>query len=234
MKHRKGIESAIANSYRRSLRERKEYTLWNKIPVQILQPFAHQDIDMTEIISSVEKKLPYVLSNTIEAIYVGDFEETNSRHLNAIFKDGAIYIDKDAPRQEEVVKDVIHEIGHSIEELFSGLVYEDDFVEREFLGKRMRLQQSLKSEGYPAPLRYFANPDYDRKFDFYLYDDLGYATLLPLTMGLFVTPYSVTSLREYFAESFLEYFTGNKKYLAEISPVLYNKIEKVMEELEDG
>lgn len=234
MGHRKGIEAAIANSYRRSLRERKEYTLWNKIPVQILQPFAHQDINMTEIISSVEKKLPYVLSNTIEAIYVGDFEETNSRHLNAIFKDGAIYIDKDAPRQEEVVKDVIHEIGHSIEELFSGLVYEDDFVEREFLGKRMRLQQGLKSEGYPAPLRYFANPEYDRKFDFYLYDDIGYATLLPLTMGLFATPYSVTSLREYFAESFLEYFTGNKKYLAEISPVLYNKIEKVMEELEDG
>ena len=228
------MESIIKNSFRRSLRERKEYTLWNKIPIQILKPFTNQDVDVTRIVASVEELLPYVFSNAIEAIYVGDFEEVDSRQLNAIFKDGAIYIDKDAPVPSEITKDIIHEIGHSIEEVFSGLIYEDDFIEREFLGKRMRLQMSLKMENYPAPLRYFANPEYDRKFDFFLYDDIGYDKLLPMTIGLFVSPYSATSLREYFAESFLEYFTGDKKYLAEISPMVYNKIERIMEELENG
>ena len=59
----------------------------------------------------------------------------------------------------------------------------------------------------------------------FLYADVGYPLLTSLTMGLFISPYAATSLREYFARGFEEYYIGDRKYLTNISPVLYNKIE---------
>jgi len=42
----------------------------------------------------------------------------------------------------------------------------------------------------------------------------------------------VTSINEYFANGFENYFLRDKKYLKNISPVLYNKINNIMEEYE--
>ena len=43
-------------------------------------------------------------------------------------------------------------------------------------------------------------------------------------MGLFSTPYAVTSLREYFATGFEEFYIGDRNYIKKISPNLYNKL----------
>ena len=57
-----------------------------------------------------------------------------------------------------------------------------------------------------------------------------------LAVNLFTTAYSVTSLREYFARGFEEYYLGNKLYLREISPYIYRKLslleEKDVEEFQ--
>ena len=42
-------------------------------------------------------------------------------------------------------------------------------------------------------------------------------------------PYSITSIREYFGNGFEEYLRGDAKYLKNISPTLYNKIEELLE-----
>ena len=61
----------------------------------------------------------------------------------------------------------------------------------------------------------------------FLYQDVGYALLTTLTMGLFVSPYAATSLREYFATGFDKYYLEDRRYLKNISPILFEKIEYI-------
>ena len=67
---------------------------------------------------------------------------------------------------------------------------------------------------------------YDEEFDEYLYTVLGYPLLSSYTSGLFYSPYSATSVREYFARGFEAFFLyKDLKTLASVSPILYNRIE---------
>ena len=66
------------------------------------------------------------------------------------------------------------------------------------------------------------------KFDEFLSDEVGYPTLLSITMGLFVSPYGATSLSEYFANGFEFYFLKDPGYVSKISPKLYEKIENLV------
>jgi Mlc titration factor MtfA (ptsG expression regulator) len=42
--------------------------------------------------------------------------------------------------------------------------------------------------------------------------------------GVFPSPYAATSLREYFARGFEEYYMGRPQELKNICPVLYSKM----------
>ena len=68
------------------------------------------------------------------------------------------------------------------------------------------------------------------ELDNFLFNELGYDNIIGLSTGLFSSPYSITSIREYFANGFQEYINGDRNYLKEISPNLYNKIHVLMEE----
>jgi hypothetical protein len=47
-------------------------------------------------------------------------------------------------------------------------------------------------------------------------------------MGLFLSPYGATSLREYFSNAFEGYFLNDEKeYVKKISPAVYNKLDKL-------
>jgi hypothetical protein len=70
--------------------------------------------------------------------------------------------------------------------------------------------------------------EYDSKLDLFLYKEIGYGNLCSMTMGLFVSPYGATSLREYFANGFEEFFSGDREYLKRISPELFNKLMGVI------
>ena len=61
---------------------------------------------------------------------------------------------------------------------------------------------------------------------------VGYPTLLSLTMGLFCSPYGATSIQEYFANGFEKYFTESPEYVKNISPILYKKIEEIINDNE--
>ena len=101
-------------------------------------------------------------------------------------------------------------------------------LEREFLGKRARLAGLLQAEGYKVPLGAAMSPDYDQGFDEFLYQEVGYPLLTSLTMGLFISPYGITSLREYFANAYEHYFLGEQKRVRTLSPQAYKKIEKLI------
>ena len=60
----------------------------------------------------------------------------------------------------------------------------------------------------------------------FLYEIIGYDKLTTFCAGVFVTPYAATSLREYFATGFTEFFMHPEAhaYLQKISTQLYKKL----------
>jgi len=63
--------------------------------------------------------------------------------------------------------------------------------------------------------------------DNFLYKQIGYEKLEIFLSGLFIRPYSITSLNEYFATGFEEYYLGDRRDLKKISPKLYNKFNEI-------
>ena len=73
------------------------------------------------------------------------------------------------------------------------------------------------------------NPEYDFDFDQFLLKDVGYEKLSKIVSGIFISPYAPTSLREYFATAFTEFYLNPNEhgFLKKIAPALYNKLEKI-------
>ena len=182
--------------------------------------------DLEYVIDTVESLIPTRLVNNVDIIYVGKFPEfeNSDTPFNAKYKDGALYITNNQDNENDMIDDIIHEIAHAVEEQFGEEIYGDGALKDEFEGKRRRLYHILDQEGYEPDNKKLADSDYNKYLDHYLYNVVGYPTLTSLSMGLFYSPYAITSLREYFANGFENYFLRDNNYLKRISPVLYNKI----------
>ena len=74
----------------------------------------------------------------------------------------------------------------------------------------------------------FLNSNYDEDFDFYLYDEVGYNALDGYIEGCFLSPYSATSMREYFAVAFTDYFLYDRDSVKKICPAAYLKIRNLI------
>ena len=75
----------------------------------------------------------------------------------------------------------------------------------------------------------FLNIEFNRDFDDFLYKKVGYDLLDSLLIGVFIRPYAATSINEYFATGFTEYYLGDRLYLRDTCPKLY----KILDELEN-
>jgi hypothetical protein len=208
----------------------KHYSLFNDtIPIYLKDEliFTDDKSSLEQVIKIVENSLPSFLVSNVDVIYVGDFSTFQERETNAAYENGAIYVINVQDNAEDMADDIVHEIAHAVEEKFHDEIYGDNRVENEFLGKRSKLYQILKA--YEEPLLdyvYFQYPLYNQKFDEYLYTEVGYPALSAYANGLFYSPYAITSVREYFARGFEAYFLHKHlKTLANISPILYNRIE---------
>ena len=191
-----------------------------------------EHIDMNFVLKYIKARIPVNLLRGVDMIYIGKFDILRNRDANAIFMDGAIYITNSQDDDMDMIDDLIHEIAHSIEELYGHGIYDDGAVEREFLGKRKRLFADLGANGYSPPEEMQYKTEYLQKIDDYLYKDVTYDAMWHFVGGLFPSPYAATSIREYFARGFEEYVMDNKKDLKLVCPVLYRKI-KALHKMED-
>ena len=225
---RNNMADYIKQSTKKSSSEQREFYLFNDIFVYIKDSLP-QHISVVEILETIEKRIPSHLLHDIESIFIGQFDDFVERQTNAFYKDGAIYVTNDQDDNRDMLDDIVHEIAHAAEKTFSAYIYSNGASEEEFLGKRRRLYSLLTAEevgGIPSSVE-FEKVDYSREFDEFLFMGVGYPLLANLTMGLFTSPYSVTSLREYFATGFEEYFIGDSNHLRNISPVLFNTINEI-------
>jgi len=200
-----------------------EYYIYD-IPIFVIDEVS-EDVNLPEFCQEVEEYLPQRLLTNVEVVYIGNFKDLKGR--NAAFTHGAIYMTATEPTNEDMLENFIHEVAHSLETQHGMSLYTDD-LRSEFVSKRERLRYTLSAQGYQINPLLYTFTEYNPKFDNFLANEVGYPTLLTLTMGLFVSPYGATSLQEYFANGFEKYFLDNPRTVRDISPVLYKKIEEII------
>jgi len=191
-----------------------------------------EEVDIDFVIKYVAKRLPDHVLGNIDLIYIGQFQDLIDRDVNALWQNGAIYITNQQDSEMDMIDDLIHEIAHSNEKQFEQIIYEDGKLEKEFLYRRKKLAQILIDKEYGVPTGFIYNADYDKDIDDYLYQKITYNVLWQLIPGIFPSPYAVTSLREYFAKGFEEFYMGRRQELKDISPVLFSKLMQ-LHDLED-
>jgi hypothetical protein len=213
-------------------KSRKEYQLFDDIFVYVKDQLPDH-ISLKNVLMSVERIIPYHLSKEVDGIYIGQFKDWGERDVNSMFKDASIFVTNQQDDDEDMIDDIIHEFAHSIEGPMGDVIYVDGKLQQEFVGKRKRLYFLIKSEGHNVASEKFMNSEYDEKFDDFLYKKIGYEALSSIAMGLFITPYAATSLREYFATGYVEYLMGDRQYVQKVSPILYKKIEYLIGETDE-
>jgi len=227
------MKKYIQHSVKKSLKERKEYYLYD-IPIHIINPLPDH-IDINNILEDLKTTIPYEFFVGLEGIYVGEFPELEDRKIQAMLKDGAIYLSsfENYPdvTDEIIIKNIIHELSHLLENKYYYEIYNDESIEKEYLGKKKRIVDLLRANDitFAGMGKLFFSEDYVDELDDFLFNNLGYDNLIVLTTGLFLSPYSVTSLREYFANGLEEYLKGDRDYLKEVSPILFNKLDSLFE-----
>jgi len=215
----------ILQRHQQLLEQQMDFYTPTGIHVYIKDPIRNKNVDIEEVVSRVEQTIPNHLLGEVEMIIVGDFPEFKERNLNAFYEGGTVYISPDQDDNQDLYDDIIHELAHSLEQPFGAMIYQDGKIEREFLEKRKHLHRLLWQTGHKIPEAVFLNTEYDEEFDMFLLNDIGYDKLQVLTQGIFVRPYAATSLAEYFATAFEEYYLdSNHTHLKSVSPQLYKKL----------
>ena len=196
------------------------------IHVFFKDPMKNPDLDIEELVSKLESTMPLHLLSEVEMIIIGWFDEFDERGINAFYDGGTLNVSNIQDDFMDMYDDLIHEISHSLEESHGYFIYGDKKIEQEFLRKRKHLHDMLWQKGVKTPLSSFMEPEYDQEFDMFLYQKIGYDKLSGIMTGLFLTPYAATSLREYFATGFTEFYLHPEPhdFFKKVSPELYKKI----------
>ena len=187
---------------------------------------ANNLVDMESVISKFESKLPAHVRDNVEMIIVGEFDEFEDRGINAFYKDSALYVSNIQTDNDDLLDDLVHETAHSIEEAYGYEIYADEKIKNEFLKKRFYLYEVLWGMGFKVPREVFLDTEYTKEFDMFLLQDVGYDKLSEIGKGIFISPYAATSLREYFATAFTEFYMypDSHGYLQKVSPEVYKKL----------
>ena len=183
-------------------------------------------VDMESVIAKFESMLPSHVRDNVEMIIVGKFDEFEERGIHAFYKDGALHISNFQSDNDDMLDDLVHEPAHSIEEAYGYEIYADEKIKNEFLRKRFYLYDVLWNMGFKVPREVFMEVEYNQEFDMFLLQDVGYDKLAEVAKGVFISPYAATSLREYFATAFTDFYMypDSHGYLQKVSPEVYKKL----------
>ena len=190
-----------------------------------------EDIDPNFVFNYISARIPFHLARNVDIIYVGLFPEMEEREINAYYEDGAIYVTNRQNDDIDMIDDIIHELAHAVERNHEEMIYGSGQLQSEFKAKRRNLYTIIQ-EMYEIPEGFLSTVDYNKEIDEFLFKTIGYDILNQLVTNIFISGYAATSVSEYFARGFEEYFIGDKYALKQLSPVLYSIIDKLVH-LED-
>ncbi len=221
------LEGFVRESADKGRRSQKHLKIFGSIDLFIKDPLP-ENINILKVIEEVEQKIPSHIASQVDAFYVGSFKEFEEKQVNAMYRDGAIFVSNEQDDDADMIDDLIHELAHAAEDIYAREIYSDNKIQEEFLGKRRRLRDLIHQYGYlkdrDVP---FMEVEYSKELDDFLYKDLGYDKLETFCMGLFIRPYAVTSIREYFATALEDYLLEDPEYVKKLSPMAYKKVAMV-------
>lgn len=215
------IESAL-----RAQQGLKNRQLYNHIQVTVTGELP-QKVDLKSVLDTVEKTIPKHLTRDIETVYIGSYKPLEDRKVDSMYVGGSILISDKLDTNKVFFNTFVHEIAHSVEELAAEHIYGDGELGMEFLSKRKTLYSMLKDD-YKLDKKAFFDVNYNEKLDLFFAEEIGYDNLRPLVANLFLSPYAVTSLREYFANAFEHMFVNVESEVKQISPIAYRKIKAIL------
>ena len=186
-----------------------------------------EEIDPDFVFKYINARIPFHLTTGIDIIYIGLFPEMKEREINAFYENGAIYVTNHQSEEMDMIDDIIHELAHAVERNNDELVYGAGEIQNEFTAKRKNLATRLTNM-FSLPKDFVINIEYDQEIDDFLFKTVGYDVLNQLVVNIFVSGYAATSVSEYFARGFEEYFIGDRNKLKSMSPALYNKIDELV------
>jgi hypothetical protein len=191
-----------------------------------------EHIDVRQCFAYILQKMPKIFYENIDKVFIGQFPFLRKREVDAIYKDGCIYITNNQEQNESLMADIVHEMAHAFENLKYNDIYGDQEIKKEFLSKRKALFDVLYRNNLLSgelSKQDFYNTEYSEKFDNYLYKTVGYDKLEPLIRNIFISPYAATCLREYFANAFEIFFVNDLALVQKYTPHIYNKLIQYLE-----
>ena len=100
------MKSFINKASQESQKNQKHFRIFGTIDLFVLDALP-KEINILKVIEEVEEKIPFHLTNEIEVFYIGNFKEFQEKQVNAMFKNGAIYITNDQDNIPDMVDDII-------------------------------------------------------------------------------------------------------------------------------
>ena len=212
--------------------QQKRRFTWNGIEIFIKDPILNPEVELNTVLDKINQRIPAHLFQNVDTMYIGQFDFFKERDINAMYENSAIFVTNEQDDIDDMADDIVHELAHSVEETYRDFVYSDGNLEREFIQKRKQLYSILQSEEVPnLELGQFMHPYYNRQFDDFLDNEIGYPLLDMLSSNIFYSPYAATSLREYFANGFEAFYLFQETdFLQKFCPVLFEKLCGTLEE----
>ena len=228
-KNRDNLTKLLQQSQTKILSEKKRFYFNRGIEFVLDKPLK-KDIDIEKVMGLLRSNLPVSSYVGINNVYFGEFDILKKRSLTALHHKDNIYISSEEMSSEkEILDDLVHEFAHRFEENNSEKIYEDGKIINEYLGKMNRLHdlitQDYDLDYFGITYFDFINTEFDEKFDKFLYEKIGYEEMENMAPTLFIRPYAATSVREYFATGFEDYYLEGGLQLKKISPILHSRIE---------
>jgi len=203
----------------------KEAKINNGFIINGVEVFVEKNVnfDIEEFLKNIFSKLPNSLINSVNKIVFGNFY-FDSGYVGKSIND-SIFINSEE-NKSALKSSLIHEMAHNYITKNYEMVFGDNKLNKEFLTKRKKLYHKIRSSGLKTmPYESFKNHKFDKKFNKYLSEEIGYNTLSHLISGIFPTCYSVSSSEEYFSVG-MELFYTKKIKMLEDCPILMEKIVK--------
>ena len=214
----------------KSRQEKAKRLTWKGVEVIIKDEIENHDVSIQSVLFKIGKKIPNHFLSNVDVIYVGEFDFFKERNIQAMYENSCIFVTNKQDNIEDMCDDIVHEIAHSLEEVYGDMIYSDGKLENEFINKRKQLYSVLGSEGYEVELINFLETSYVEEFDNYLYKEVGYPVLNMLSANIFYSPYAATSLREYFANGFEAlFYYGDYEFINRSCPKLFIKLNNIAE-----
>ncbi len=128
---------SLKNTIKNRQKKTKRLT-WKGVEVIIKDIIDNPDVSVRSVLMKIGAKIPNHFLTNVDVIYVGDFDFFKEREIQAMYENSCIFVTNQQDSIEDMCDDIVHEIAHSLEEVYREMIYSDGKLESEFFNKKKK------------------------------------------------------------------------------------------------